>query len=238
MRVGIFDSGIGGLNVLKEVLKKYPSGEYIYYGDTKNLPYGNKSKEELLELSKNILDFFTLKKVDIIIIACGTVSSNCFYELKKISKISIYDIITPTISYLKSLEKEKIAIFGTKRTIDSHIFSKNIEKEVLEIATKEFVPMIEEDKYDLEIIKKYANMIKDYDVLVLGCTHYPIIKDKLKKYLQDNILIVDMGVCLLDNIKIKESNNLKIELYFSKIDNTLKENIKKIIKYDYKIYEV
>ena len=217
MRVGVFDSGIGGLNVLKEILKQYPCAEYIYYGDTKNLPYGDKSPDELLELSKKILDFFYQKKVDLIIIACGTVSSNCYQTLKEISKIKIIDIISPTISYLKALNKNKIAI--------------------LEIATPEFVPMIEKKQIDLEIIKKYTNLVKDYEVLVLGCTHYPIIKNELKKYLKEKTLIVDMGTCLLEKIQIVSSDNFKIELYFTKIDEILKENIKMILDYDYELYQ-
>ncbi len=237
MRVGVFDSGIGGLNVLKEILKQYPCAEYIYYGDTKNLPYGDKNPNELLELSKKILNFFYQKKVDLIIIACGTVSSNCYQTLKKISKIKIIDIISPTISYLKALNKNKIAIFGTNRTIDSHIFSKNLTKEILEIATPEFVPMIEKKQIDLEIIKKYTNLVKDYEVLVLGCTHYPIIKNELKKYLKEKTLIVDMGTCLLEKIQIVSSDNFKIELYFTKIDEILKENIKMILDYDYELYQ-
>ena len=85
MKIGMFDSGIGGLTVLKEFIKKYPNNHYIYYGDTKNLPYGTKEKEELLKLVKPIISFFTKQKVDFIIIACGTISANCFFELKKIS---------------------------------------------------------------------------------------------------------------------------------------------------------
>ena len=103
MRVGVFDSGIGGLTVLKTLIDKYPKNDYIYYGDTLNLPYGSKTKEELLELSKNDVEFLLSKNVDIIIIACGTVSSNCLTYLKDNYSIPIYDIISPTIKYLNKL---------------------------------------------------------------------------------------------------------------------------------------
>ena len=95
MRVGLFDSGIGGLTVLKTLKEKYPHNDYIYYGDTLNIPYGNKSKEELLKLSKNNIEFLLNKKVDIIIIACGTISSIFINELIKLYNIPIYSIINP-----------------------------------------------------------------------------------------------------------------------------------------------
>ena len=102
MRIGLFDSGVGGLTVLKTLINKYPNNEYIYYGDTLNVPYGNKSKEELLKLSRHNIEFLLSKKVDMIIIACGTVSSNCLTELKKEYRIPIYSIIEPTINYLNN----------------------------------------------------------------------------------------------------------------------------------------
>ena len=125
MKIGLFDSGIGGLNVLKEFINKYPNNHYIYYGDTLNVPYGEKSKEELLMLSSKIIRFFEEKKVSLIIIACGTVSSNCLDELREKTSILIFDVINPTINYLKSKNFKNILVFGTNRTIDSHIFSKN-----------------------------------------------------------------------------------------------------------------
>lgn len=102
MRVGVFDSGIGGLTVLKNIYKHYPNNEYIYFGDTINLPYGNKTKEELNYLSSLDVDFLLSKKVDIIIIACGTISANCINHLKNKYDIPIYDIISPTIEYLNN----------------------------------------------------------------------------------------------------------------------------------------
>jgi len=102
MKVGIFDSGIGGLTVLKNLYKHYPNNEYIYFGDTLNLPYGTKTKEELKKLASNDVDFLLDKNVDIIIIACGTVSSNCINYLNHKYNIPIYDIISPTINYLNN----------------------------------------------------------------------------------------------------------------------------------------
>ena len=102
MRIGVFDSGLGGINVLSCLIKKYPHNEYIYFGDTKNLPYGDKTKEELMNLASNAIEFLLTKNVEMIIIACGTISSSCYNELKMKYHIPLYDIISPTIKYLKS----------------------------------------------------------------------------------------------------------------------------------------
>ena len=156
MKIGLFDSGIGGLNVLKEFIKKYPNNTYYYYGDTKNVPYGNKDKDTLLKLSINIINFFEKKQVDLIIIACGTISSNCYNELKKITNIPIYDIISPTIKYLNSANFKNILVFGTTRTIDSHVFKRSLSKNIFEVATPEFVPMIENSHVDTSIISNLS----------------------------------------------------------------------------------
>lgn len=237
MKIGMFDSGIGGLTVLKEFIKRYPNNHYIYYGDTKNLPYGTKEKEELLKLVKPIISFFTKQKVDFIIIACGTISANCFSELKKMTTIPIYDIITPTINYLNHNNYKSLAIFATNRTIDSHIFKdKLIAKDLLEIKTPEFVPMIENNKLDLSIIKNYCLQALNYDILILGCTHYPLLINELKKYL--SIPILNMAIPLLNSIEISNDTNFKLELYFTKIDANLINNIQKIIKESYIIKEI
>lgn len=237
MKIGMFDSGIGGLTVLKEFIKKYPNNHYIYYGDTKNLPYGTKEKEELLKLVKPIISFFTKQKVDFIIIACGTISANCFSELKKMTTIPIYDIITPTINYLNHNNYKSLAIFATNRTIDSHIFKdKLVDKDVLEIKTPEFVPMIENNKLDLSIIKNYCLQVFNHDILILGCTHYPLLINELKKYL--SIPILNMAIPLLNSIEISNDTNFKLELYFTKIDTNLINNIQKIIKESYIIKEI
>ena len=238
MRIGLFDSGVGGLNVLKEFLKKYPHNEYYYYGDTKNVPYGDKDKETLLNLSSNIIKFFEQKQVDLIIIACGTISSNCFEELKQITSIPLISVIEPTIAYVKGLKKEKIAVFGTRRTIDSHIFRNKLEQDVLEIAPIEFVPMIEKNEIDTLVVKKYVDLLDDYDVLILGCTHYPLLMKEITKYLKKDIVIIDMGVCLVNQINLMNETKQIINLYFTKVDENLINNIDNILECEYSLIKL
>ena len=233
MRIGVFDSGIGGLTVLKNIYKHHPNNEYIYYGDTLNLPYGNKTKEQLEKLSSQDIEFLLSKKVELIIIACGTVSSKCINYLKNKYQIPIYDIITPTINYLNNSYYNNIVIIATKRTIDSHIFKNSLNKTVYEIETPDFVPIIEKNKSNEldDTINKYLKEYKNkIDLLVLGCTHYPIIKDNINKYLGDNIKLLDMSDLLID--KIEDNNISSIEIYYSKLNDTIINNTKKILNID------
>lgn len=226
MKIGIFDSGIGGLTVLKNLYNHYPNNEYIYLGDTLNLPYGSKSKKELEELASKDIEFLLSKNVDIIIIACGTVSSNCYKYLLNKYNIPIYDIITPTLEYINKSDFKNIGIIATEATINSHIFKNNLfnNKVVYEIKTPAFVPLIESNNYK-EITKEIDNYLKEYkdklDLLVLGCTHYPIIKDYLNNYFDNKIKLLDMSEPLLE--KIKDNNKSNLNIYFSKLT---KENIK------------
>ena len=234
MKIGLFDSGIGGINVLKEFINKYKNNYYIYYGDTLNIPYGNKDSKTLLKLASKIIAFFEEKKVDLIVIACGTISSTCFYELKKITNIPIIDIISPTINYLKTINYEKAIVFGTNRTIDSHIFKNNLAN-ITEIKTPEFVIMLENNKIDTNIIKKYLSNINS-DIIILGCTHYPLLINEFEKYISKNIKIIDMGKVLVNSINISNTYQYKLDMYFSKIDDNLKINIQNIIKTKYNLY--
>lgn len=238
MKVGLFDSGIGGINVLSELVKKYPHNHYIYYGDTKNLPYGNKSKDELIKLSSNIINFLINKQVDVIIIACGTVSSNCYRELSKKYSIPIYDIITPTLDFLRNSPYNKIGVIATTKTIESKIFDIK-EKDIFMKDTPSFVPIIENNQINENegVIKKELEYFKDnVESLVLGCTHYPMLSSVIKKYL--DIPLINMGTCLSETINLESNSDLEIELYFSKLTDEIRKNIENVLERDYIIKEV
>ncbi len=226
MRVGLFDSGIGGLTVLKTLLKKYPNNEYIYYGDTLNIPYGDKSKDELLKLARENVKFLISKKVDLIIVACGTVSSNCLDIIKKENDIPIYSILEPTINYLNQSNYKNILVIATHATINSHIFKKHVKKNIYEVETPKLVPIIEDNNYDNleEVLHIYLDEYKNrVDAIVLGCTHYPVIKNNIKQIIDIDLL--DMS----DFIQISNRGKHHLEIYFSKIDNIIINNTKKIL---------
>lgn len=236
MKIGIFDSGIGGLTVLAELIKKYPNNKYYYFGDNINAPYGTKSKEELLKLSNKIINFLNKKEVDLIIVACGTISSNVFDKLPKDTKI--YDVISPTIDYINNSNYENIGLIGTNMTIKSKTFEKRINKKIIARSCNDFVPYIENEQSLTNIIPKYMNIFKDkVDVLILGCTHYPIIEKELNDYLDSKIPLINMGTILADSLKLGNKEK-QIRLYFSKVNHTLISNIDKIIKEKYYLEKV
>jgi len=230
MRIGVFDSGVGGLTVLKELLMKYPDNEYIYYGDNKNAPYGDKTKEELMLLATRIVRFFENRKVDIIIIACGTVSSNIYSELKNITETPLYDIVSPTINYLNSANYKKVLLLATARTVDSKTFEKSLNN-ITSIKCPLLVPLIEKREFkrakeELEVYLKEVD--KDiYDAVILGCTHYPIIESTIQDFFP-NKTIINMATILVNNLNIIPSKP-SLEINFSKLNEEVEENINSIL---------
>lgn len=234
MRVGLFDSGIGGLTVLRSLIKRYPDNEYIYFGDTANLPYGSKSIDELKKLAKHNVELLLSFNVDLIVIACGTVSSNCLDYLKSNYNIPIIDIISPTINYLNNAKYSNVGVIATEATINSHIFKNNINKCVYEIATPELVPLIESNNLNNidNVLEEYLDNYKEkIDVLVLGCTHYPLLYKYFNKY---KFSVLDMA----ELINIDNNGNGKVNVYFSKVDKLLINNVKNILGNDIEINEI
>ena len=232
MRVGMFDSGIGGLTVLNSFLKYHPNNEYIYYGDTLNVPYGTKTKEELFELSTKIIRFLENKNVDIIVIACGTVSSNIYEKLKEITSIPIYSIISELPEYIEKNNYKNILALATQATINTHVFKNTLKSNVIEVACPKLVPLIEEKNEEKlsEVIKEYLVDADKVDSIILGCTHYPLIRKIIEKNINQNIDIIELGELLAQKIKIKESFQ-NIELYFSMETEKLRENIQDILSF-------
>ncbi len=228
MRIGLFDSGMGGLTVLKTLRKKYPDNDYVYYGDNLNVPYGNKKIEELLVLAQNNIDFLISKNVEMIIIACGTISSTCYDAIKDKYNIPIYDIINPTLDYLNKSKNNNILVMATARTIDSHIFLDKVKKNIYELKTPELASLIENNQLNNidNILEKYLDdYIGKIDTLVLGCTHYPIIIPNIKKIL-GNVKIIDMA----SKIKVPNYGSGTLEIYFSQVNNYVTANARRILE--------
>lgn len=212
--IGIFDSGVGGLTVVKEVMKVLPNEEIIYFGDTARVPYGSKSKETVTKFSNQIIKFLISKNVKAVIIACNTVSSNCYYELTKQFNIPIIEVVTPGAeSCIKSTKNNIVAVIGTEATIRSGAYEKRIKEinsniKVYSKACPLFVPLVEEGWIDNQItqmtVKEYINELIDYgiDTIVLGCTHYPLLKTCISKVVGENIKIVNPATATA--IKIKD----------------------------------
>lgn len=230
MRIGVIDSGIGGLTVLKELIKKYPNNQYIYYGDTLNNPYGSKNKYQLFKLSKKMIDYLISQNVDVIVIACGTISANIYQELQMVSSVKLYSIIEPVIEYINN-HQEKIGIIATEMTIKSGLFNDVNFK----CACPMFVPLIENREFNEldKYINKYLRKCH-VDTLIMGCTHYPIIEDKLEKYFKGQVKLINMGSLL--ELESKDNKRLDVKINYSLLNEKIIRNTKEIL--DLVVFEI
>lgn len=197
--IGMFDSGVGGLTVYKEIKKLVPNEKIIYLGDTKNFPYGSKSKQSIIELSKKNIDFLLKYNVKTIVIACGTATSQALEEVRNIYKVPIIGIIQPTIEYIKSKKDMKnIGVIATRGTIRSNSWETNLKSQIknINVYNKEcplLAPMAEEGWVDNEIadltIKEYIKDFPKLDALILGCTHYPLFKKIIEREMPKSEII-------------------------------------------------
>jgi len=211
--IGIFDSGVGGLTVVKEVLKELPDYQIIYFGDTARLPYGTKGAEFVRRYSEKIVNYLVENGAEIIIIACHTASSWAGDFLKNKFSVPVFDMITPGIQEAAAISKnKKIGIIGTPGTIRSGIWKKKILKidSDLKVYSKScplLVSLIEEGwiskKATKEAIEEYLKSLKlkKIDVLILACTHYPLLEKEIRKFFGENVRIVNPAVFLAKEIK-------------------------------------
>ena len=238
--IGVFDSGLGGLNVLKELIKELPNEKYIYLGDTKRFPYGQKSIDAIIEIAKQNVEFLIKQGVKLVVIACGTVTSQALEILQEIYEIPIVGIIEPTILNLKDRIDDMdntIGIIATKGTIRSGAWEKKISEyipnaEIISVAAPLLATMAEEGWINNKIaeytVKEYMKMFKSVDKLILGCTHYPLFKTLMQKELSSKIEIIDTGVELAKYLKNKiceldiQTSNVKgsYKIYLTDIDST------------------
>jgi len=225
--IGVFDSGVGGLTVVKEIFKYFPQEKVFYFGDTLHLPYGTKSEKTIKNYSEKIVSWFQKENINLIIIACNTASSWAEEYLKnKFKDIYIFGMIEPTVKEVARIYKDKkikkIGVIGTSGTIKSRVY----EKKLLEInknfkiyskSCPLFVSLIEEglikDKITKEVALKYLKPLKEknIDALILGCTHYPLIKDLIYEILGENILIINPAEALIRELKLFFENNKEIK---------------------------
>ncbi len=201
--IGVFDSGVGGLTVVKEIQDRLPHESIIYLGDTARVPYGNKSPETIQEYAIEITRFLVKKKVKAVVVACNTATAYSLDRLRELFTIPLLGVIEPGVgAALEATRGGKIGIIGTVGTIQSQAYQKALLQaeptlKIQALATPLLVPLVEEDWLDHPatdmILKEYLNrMIEEQiDTLVLGCTHYPLLKPRILSLVQDQIKLVD-----------------------------------------------
>jgi len=220
--IGIFDSGLGGLTVAKAIHLSMPNEQLIYFGDTAHLPYGDKSKEAIIQYSTRITDFLTEQHCKVIVIACNTASANAYEAVldRVKSECLVLNVIDPVVNFITNSDYVRIGVIGTKSTIDSGTYADKIQAGkkgviVSSMATPLFVPMIEEgfiyDDISNAIIRNYLsrNELSDIETLILGCTHYPIISNQISKFYNFAIDIVESGKIIANSLQaLLMKNNL------------------------------
>ena len=212
MRVGVFDSGIGGLTVVKSLLEHQLFEELIYFGDTARVPYGSKDKNTIIRYAIEAVEFFKNFELDLIIVACNSVSAYALFEMRESATCPVIGVVDAgVLATSNSLDKKasNILVIGTHATINSQAYERGLEKlgfsNIQTKATPLFVPLVEEEIVEgailEETLKHYFNNVQTPDALILGCTHFPLIRDALSTYFGGKTKLIHSGEAIVEQLE-------------------------------------
>lgn len=213
--IGMYDSGVGGLTVFKSIREVLPHKNLLYFGDTARVPYGSKSKETIIRYSLQNANFLVQQGIDLLVVACNTSSAFSLERLKQEFDIPIIGVITPGVKRaVKTTNNKKIGLIGTEGTIKSKAYEEKLKKlcpecKIVAKPTPLLVPLVEENWLhhsvtDL-VIKEYLQPIlqQNIDTLIMGCTHYPVLKENLEKLANKQVNLIDSAQAIAEEIKQK-----------------------------------
>ena len=253
--VGVFDSGVGGLTVAREIMRQLPNENLVYFGDTARVPYGSKSRDNIIRYSRQIIHFLKTKGVKAIVIACNTASALALDVVREESDIPIIGVVEPGArAALQITQTKKIGVIGTEATVQSAMYGKIIKGldptvSVIGKACPLFVPLVEEGfakhKVTEEIIDYYLASMKESDIdsLILGGTHYPLLRSRIRSYLGDKIQLVNPAYETAMDLKYilkesgmenagKEGEHATYSFYVSDAADKFKQFANSILPYD------
>lgn len=219
--IGIFDSGIGGLTVAREIVRELPNESTIYLGDTARVPYGTRSKDVVTKFGLELVDFLLKKNVKALVVACNTISAVALSEIEKVSPIPVIGVVKPAVKKAVSVTKNKasllrgnkrIGVIGTQGTIQSRAYENEIKKmdpsiKVFSVGCPLFVPLAEEGLDNHEATRLVAEdyldelIAADVDTLVLGCTHYPLLLETIAETMGPQVTLVDSALPTAEELK-------------------------------------
>lgn len=213
--IGVFDSGVGGLTVAKEIKRLLPQENLIYFGDTKHLPYGEKSREAIVGYCEKITNFLLEQNCKAIVVACNSATANALNEILAVvnEKVPVIDVINPVAEKVSYEIHNNVGVIATKATVNSGLYRKSIRKhnkfiKVDELATPLLVPAIEEGfknhPITHAIIYNYLSnsKLKNIETLILGCTHYPLLIDEIKQYYGNRVRVIDSPNIVANQLKM------------------------------------
>ena len=201
--IGVFDSGLGGLTVFREILRQLPDENLVYFGDTARVPYGSKSRETIIHYTRQILNFMRTKEVKAIVVACNTASAYALEELKDKVDVPIIGVVKPGArAAVRQTKSRRIGIMGTQATIRSGLYPSYIHEIdpsvlVFQKPCPLIVPLVEEGLWDdpltTEAIRRYTRVFREEnaDTVIMGCTHYPLVRSTIRKVLGDDVTLVN-----------------------------------------------
>lgn len=245
--IGVFDSGVGGLTVLKSLIEEVGFNHIVYYGDTARVPYGNKDVATIRRFSLEALAFFERFQLDLLVVACNTASAHALETMQQCSKIPIIGVIESGIAALtqKNIAKDKhILVLATEATIRSGNYAKSLHnlgyKNVTSMATNLFVSLVEENIFDGSVVDSvlqyYFSKTLKPDVVILGCTHFPLLLQPLKRFFGENVCFIHSGEAIAYYVRknfcmAKNTKNL-IDFFASDNIAKLKNTAQKWLKDD------
>ena len=228
--IGFLDSGVGGLTVVKEAMKQLPNETVYYIGDTLRCPYGPRPVEEIKQFTWEMTQFLLKKKVKMIVIACNTATAVALDEIRATIKIPVVGVIIPGArAALKLTSTHRIGIIGTVGTINSGEYKKAVQRkapktEVFGLTCPKFVPIVESKQYESDIAKKVVSETldafndKQIDTLIMGCTHYPLLKPLIREKMGEDVALIDSGAEAVSEV------SMLLDYYDISADATSKEN--------------
>lgn len=222
MRLGVFDSGIGGLTVVKSLLEHQLFEEIVYFGDTARVPYGIKDKNTIIRYAIEAVEFFKNFELDLIIVACNTVSAYALDEMRENSTCPIIGVVESGVLATSNALKDKdsnILILGTKATVNSKAYEIGLNTlkfyNLQAKATGLFVPLVEEEIYEGEILdatlRHYFKDIKAPHAVILGCTHFPLLSDALQKHFGEETILIHSGEAIVEYLEKEFTFSKKYE---------------------------
>ena len=248
--IGVFDSGIGGLTVLREIWKTVPDESTIYFGDNSRSPYGTKSRSTIIRYSLQNMKFLESKDVKMIVVACNTASAYAYEELKKRASVPVVEVVTPGADVAcRATKNGRIGIIATKGTISTGVYKKAVEDRAEELGMKNieiyqqacplFVSLAEEGWWDKEVTRltaeEYLKPLKDagVDTLVMACTHYPLLSKVIQEVMGDNVVLVNTGEATAKVVKelldkegtASEGNNNPVREFYTSDEPELFEQV-------------
>ena len=253
--IGVFDSGVGGLTVAREIMRNLPSEKIVYFGDTARVPYGSKSKETIIRYSRQIVHFLREQKVKAIVIACNTASAFALEAVKDELDIPVLGVIEAGAKVAaEATDNKRVGVIGTLGTVGSGIHEAYLKQldpgiTVLGKACPLFVPLVEEgwlhDPVTTEVASRYLQELKDkeIDTLILGCTHYPLIRSTIREVMGESVRLVNPAYetalqlkSLLAEMNISSSGSREEEFpyrfYVSDLADEFKDFANSILPYD------